>query len=102
LEQDLALSRHVLHVHKHLKKPDSTFQPLPPSAVKQYIAAARTVNLFASTSLQLLYHPEIQLEPEIPVELTTYIVENYVTMRLMTWLYCPILASLMFSQAERL
>lgn len=43
LETDLALSRHVLHVHKYLRKPDANFTPLKPSAVKQYIAAARTV-----------------------------------------------------------
>ena len=28
MENDLALSRHVLHVHKHLKNPDRDFEPL--------------------------------------------------------------------------
>ena len=40
-EKDLALSRHVLHVHKFLKNPEKSLPPLPPAVVKKYIAAAR-------------------------------------------------------------
>ena len=45
MEKDLALSRHVLHVHKHRKNPKQINTPLKPDAFKQYIAAARTVRL---------------------------------------------------------
>ncbi len=62
-EKDLALSRHVLHVHRFLKNPKQVSTPLPPSAFKQYIAAART------------------LSPSIPKSLTAQIVEQYVDMR---------------------
>jgi len=63
MELDLALSRHVLHVHRYLKNPDRATQPIEPAAMKQYIAAART------------------LEPAVPQELTSYIVEAYVQLR---------------------
>lgn len=63
LESDLALSRHVLHVHKYKKKPGHEHQPLDPSTIKQYIAAARS------------------LEPSIPKQLSNYVVEAYVSLR---------------------
>ena len=61
--KDLALSKHVLHVHRFLKNPKQVTAALSPQAFKQYIAAART------------------LSPIIPPELTTFIVEQYVNMR---------------------
>ena len=63
MESDLALSRHVLYVHKHVKTPQAAFRPVEPSTIKQYIAAAR------------------QLHPTVPRELTSYIVEAYVSLR---------------------
>ncbi len=63
VEKDLALSKHVLFVHKHLRNPKQVNAPIPPTAFKQYIAAARTLN------------------PAIPRQLTNYIVEQYVEMR---------------------
>jgi DNA replication licensing factor MCM7 len=62
-ENDLALSRHVLHVHKYLRNPDKSFTPLPPSAIKQYISYAR------------------QFQPTVPPDLSSYIVEAYVNLR---------------------
>ena len=62
-EKDLALSRHVLHVHRYLKNPKQVTTPIPLAAFKQYIAAARTLN------------------PSIPSELQRVIVEQYVDMR---------------------
>lgn len=63
LETDLALSRHVLHVHRYRKNPNPEAAPLDPAAVKQYIAAARS------------------LEPSIPKQLSAYLVEAYVSLR---------------------
>lgn len=63
MEMDRALSLHILHVHKYLKNPDPVFEPLAPNVVKQYIAASR------------------KLQPTVPRELTTYIVEQYVNLR---------------------
>jgi hypothetical protein len=59
----MALSRHVLHVHKYLSTPALEFKPLEPAVIKQYIAAARNMH------------------PVVPVELTSYIVEAYVSLR---------------------
>jgi DNA replication licensing factor MCM7 len=64
LTTDLALARHVLHVHKYLRNPNLEFTPLEPSTIKHYIAAARN------------------LDPVVPVELTSYIVEAYVSLRM--------------------
>ena len=44
-ETDTALARHVLHVHRHRVVPGAQFVPLDALAIKQYIAAARAVNL---------------------------------------------------------
>jgi DNA replication licensing factor MCM7 len=63
METDLALSRHVLHVHRYLKNPKSAFTPLSPAMVKQYISIARAIT------------------PVVPQELTSYIVEAYVSLR---------------------
>jgi DNA replication licensing factor MCM7 len=52
-----------LFVHKYKRKPDSERQSLEPSSIKQYIAAARS------------------LEPTIPKELSTYVIEAYVSLR---------------------
>lgn len=62
-EQDLALSRHVLHVHKHLKNSASAIKPYPRSAIIQYINLAKSI------------------EPKVPRELTSYIVEQYTSLR---------------------
>ena len=43
MTNDLALSKHVLHVHKFLVNPNLAFVPLEPNTIKQYIAAARQV-----------------------------------------------------------
>ena len=64
LEKDIALSKHVLHVHRYMKNPKQVNAPLPPAVFKQFIAAART------------------LVPTVPRDLTTYIVEAYVNLRL--------------------
>jgi len=64
MEMDLALSKHVLHVHRFLRNPDRDFTPILASTVKQYISIARTI------------------APTVPVELTSYIVEAYVSLRM--------------------
>ena len=63
LDNDLALSRHVLHVHKYRKKPDHESEPLSPESMKEYIAAARS------------------LDPVIPKDVSSYIIEAYVSLR---------------------
>jgi len=63
MEKDIALSKHVLHVHKHLENPNKVDTPVSIEAFKQYIGAART------------------FRPKIPKELTNYIVEAYVALR---------------------
>ena len=77
-ERDLALSRHVLHVHKYQKNPGhsgntlsgssgiaqgSSSGSLSAAVVKKYIATAR------------------QLEPTVSPDVAPYIVENYVELR---------------------
>ena len=44
MASDLALSRHVLHVHKYLTTPVLDFKPLEPATIKHYVAAARNVS----------------------------------------------------------
>ncbi len=63
MDQDVALARHVTHVHQHLKNPDLGFTPVDPVVMKHYISMARMMN------------------PHIPRELTNYIVEAYVALR---------------------
>ncbi|CAM9310198.1 unnamed protein product [Phaeothamnion confervicola] len=61
---DMALARHVTYVHMHMRNPDLQFVPLEPLFMKHYISLARTI------------------EPYVPPELVSYIVEAYVTLRL--------------------
>jgi DNA replication licensing factor MCM7 len=60
---DMALARHVTHVHQHMTNPALDFTPLNPSFIKLYISLARAI------------------EPHVPEELTSYIVETYVELR---------------------
>lgn len=64
-EQDLALARHVTHVHRTGAHPELGFEVVDPKVIRAHIAEARTVN------------------PVIPKEsaLTEYLVNNYVAMR---------------------
>ena len=63
MSMDLALSKHVLHVHRYSRNPDAVFTPIKPSAMKQFIAVARTIS------------------PSVPEELASYIVEAFVALR---------------------
>jgi DNA replication licensing factor MCM7 len=63
METDLALSRHVLHVHRYLKKPETAHNPLSATQVKQYISIARAI------------------APTVPLDLTQYICEQFVELR---------------------
>ncbi len=63
VDNDRAMSMHVLHVHKFLRTPDPAINPIDPASIKQYIAHARDLN------------------PTIPSKLTSYIVEAYVSLR---------------------
>lgn len=64
-EQDLALARHVTHVHRTGAHPELGFEVVDPKVIRAHIAEARGVN------------------PVIPKEsaLTEYLVNNYVAMR---------------------
>eukprot|EP00981_Chlorochromonas_danica_P000271 scaffold61_cov180-Ochromonas_danica.AAC.23 len=69
-QKDLALSKHVLHVHKHLTSQGAGGElgerdddALSQEVFKQYIALAKT------------------FEPSVPPHLTDYIVEAYVSLR---------------------
>jgi DNA replication licensing factor MCM7 len=62
-DKDLALARHVTHVHRTGEAPDLGFQPVSPDLLRAYIAQAR------------------QSSPAVPSELTSYIVEHYVALR---------------------
>ena len=62
-EQDMALSKHVLHVHKYSKNSEINFKPFPRASIIQYIALARTI------------------KPKVPPELSNYIVEAYISLR---------------------
>ncbi|KAJ1454692.1 minichromosome maintenance protein [Pelagophyceae sp. CCMP2097] len=63
LEADVALARHVAHVHRFLQNPALDFEPFETSFVRHYIAQARC------------------FEPHVPDELTQTIVDNYVQRR---------------------
>mmetsp|Transcript_14533 Transcript_14533/g.32609 ORF Transcript_14533/g.32609 Transcript_14533/m.32609 type:complete len:617 (+) Transcript_14533:83-1933(+) len=63
LEKDRALAKHVQHVHKYLQNPAQAVTPVPPSAFKQFIAAAKCFN------------------PRVPKQLGTYVIEAYVALR---------------------
>jgi DNA replication licensing factor MCM7 len=81
MEADLALSRHVLYVHKHTKTPETTIRPVDPITIKNYIAAARNVRHYNSVKPIKLSLMLMQLHPTVPRELTSYIVEAYVSLR---------------------
>lgn len=63
MTHDLALAKHVLHVHRFKKNPEMSFEPLRPTAVKHFVSLAR------------------KCKPFVPPQLTEYIVEQYVDMR---------------------
>ncbi|CAM9138721.1 unnamed protein product [Ectocarpus sp. 12 AP-2014] len=63
MESDIALARHVTFVHQFKKNPELDFEPFDPKFLKLYISQAR------------------MLEPHVPEELTSYIVEAYVALR---------------------
>ena len=63
LDNDRAMSMHVLNVHKFLRTPDPAVNSIDPATIKQYIAHARDLN------------------PTIPAKLSNYIVEAYVSLR---------------------
>lgn len=63
MENDIALARHVTFVHQFKKNPELDFEPFDPKFLKLYISQAR------------------MLEPHVPEELTSYIVEAYVALR---------------------
>lgn len=60
---DIALSKHVLHVHRYLRNPTTVTNTVSSAAIKSYIAEAR------------------KMTPMVPKELTSYIVEAYVSLR---------------------
>jgi len=64
LEGDAALARHVTYVHRYLKNPELEFTPLDITLIKNYVAQARL------------------LEPYVPEEISGYIVESYVQLRM--------------------
>lgn len=63
IDSDLALARHVLHVHRHAAPPALDFQPLESSVLRAYVAAAREV------------------VPFVPRDLTDYIATAYSSLR---------------------
>jgi DNA replication licensing factor MCM7 len=62
-DADIALARHITHVHQHNTFPKLDFEPYDSEFLRAYIAKARTYN------------------PAIPVELTEYITQTYTQMR---------------------
>ena len=60
---DVALAKHVSHVHRFSKHPELDFEPLDPSFIRAYVSQARKV------------------EPYVPPELGQHIVQAYVDMR---------------------
>jgi len=63
VEADVALARHVTHVHRFLTNPELDFEPYDSSFIRQYVAQAR------------------QFEPIIPSKLSSAIVDSYVDRR---------------------
>lgn len=63
MERDTALARHVLSVHRNSKVIADVDSTIPLDSFKRYIAAARSFT------------------PRVPPELSTYIVEAYVSLR---------------------
>ena len=62
-DQDIALSRHVLHVHKFMKKAESSAKIYPRAAIVEYLELARSI------------------KPQVPPRITSYVVEAYVALR---------------------
>jgi len=62
-DADIALARHITHVHQHNTFPKLDFEPYDCEFIRAYIAKARTYN------------------PVIPVELAEYITQTYTQMR---------------------
>lgn len=63
VEADIALARHVTHVHRFLSNPDLDFEPYDSVFLRQYVAQAR------------------QFEPHVPSSLSHAIVDSYVDRR---------------------
>jgi DNA replication licensing factor MCM7 len=63
LDNDLALARHITHVHRFAKHPKLAFAPVRPAVLRAYIALARKV------------------QPVVPERLEGSIVQAYVEMR---------------------
>jgi DNA replication licensing factor MCM7 len=62
-DADIALAKHVVHVHRHGQHPELDFEPVDKLLMKSYIAVARCI------------------EPCIPPTLTNHITEAYVALR---------------------
>jgi len=62
-DADIALARHITHVHQHNTFPELDFVPYESEFIRTYIAKARSYN------------------PVIPVELSEYITQTYTQMR---------------------
>lgn len=63
VEADVALARHVTHVHRFLTNPELDFKPYDSSFIRQYVAQSR------------------QFEPIVPSHLSNRIVDSYVDRR---------------------
>lgn len=63
IESDVALARHVTHVHSFLANPDFDFEVCDAGLLRHYIAQAR------------------QFEPFVPTELTGTVIDTYVNWR---------------------
>ncbi|KAJ7300110.1 hypothetical protein O6H91_Y068900 [Diphasiastrum complanatum] len=63
MDSDLAMARHVLHVHQKCEPPKLDFDPLAPSILRAYVAVARRV------------------VPSVPHDLTDYIASAYAALR---------------------
>ncbi|CAI5480109.1 unnamed protein product [Closterium sp. Yama58-4] len=63
VDADLALARHVLHVHQHSVPPALDFDPVDPTLLRNFIATARTYS------------------PSVPEELTDFIASAYAGLR---------------------
>eukprot|EP00850_Spirogloea_muscicola_P008010 SM000042S15277 [mRNA] locus=s42:148:3666:+ [translate_table: standard] len=63
LDADIALARHVLHVHQHSAPPTLDFEPLDATTLRAYVAAAQ------------------RHRPSVPRELTDYIAAAYAALR---------------------
>lgn len=63
IEADIALARHVTHVHRFLSNPDLDFEPYDSAFIRQYVAQAR------------------QFDPYVPSNLSNIIIDSYVDRR---------------------